>query len=257
VRWRRNEGLQSVWLGKTGLTNLGYLSMMRLAVMGIAMLAPQVAAAADLFVRPASCVRIATSQYDICEVWNLFRCTGAGLQPYRAEDVDEEGVLAVATLDADYNLVEGVDQGVDSSVTMTVEGSTFAEVIATEKGSNEMVGELRLLGMRRPIYGAGTTVYEGETVEWAGVVFHRIKADAYIDMPPPMGRMTGGGSVFYNADLDLAVDEIVWTQGMGNDTRKQLKALALPGQLGFGAEMPSFGCQHVSGLDRPVKGAVL
>lgn len=231
--------------------------MIRLAVMGIAMLAPQVAAAEDLFVRPPGCVRIATSQHNNCEVNNLFRCSGAGVLPYRSEDTDEAGVLAVSTLDADYNLVEVGEEHVDSSVTMRVTGSTLPEVIATGQGSQDMVGELRLLGMRRPLSGAGTSVYDGETVEWAGIVFRRIEADGHIDMPPPMGRMTGGGSVLYNADLDLAVDEIVWTSGMGHDTHKQLKALALPGQPGFGVEVPSFGCPHVSGLERPNEGVVL
>ncbi len=223
---------------------------MRLAsFLGLAILAAPQAVAQDLSLRPASCVRVATAQYDNCSIDNIFRCSDDGIA-FWIESLDANDLLTIETRNSDHGSlsVDFVGQG----VTMFLSQSKAhpRDTILNGTAEDTITGEFELFGMKRPIFGETKYGHAGETAVLAGVTFARIAFNGIVTLPQPMPAMTGGGTYLYSDALDLLIEEEVLFDGGAGVEPYRLAHLSLPDQAGFGDETPGYGCGELSQLSR-------
>lgn len=205
-------------------------------------------AAEDLTLRPQSCVRAATVQYDNCSIANIFKCTG---QPaaFWIETLDSDNILTIETRNADHGSMTIAFVGQDISMKLTQTKAHPRDTIRIGSATDTVEGEMEIFGMKRPLSGRTSYGYAGETIVLAGETFGRIAFQGGIALPPPMPEMTGGGTFLYSDRLDLLIEEAVTIDaGTGLDGHN-LSKLSLPGQAGFGDETPGYGCGELSKLD--------
>lgn len=215
--------------------------------------APHLVAAEGSAIRPESCVRLATAQYDNCSITNVFRC-GDDAAPFWIESLDADNILTVETRNSDHGsqTLDFVGQGV--TIRMAQTKAHPRDTITNGTAEDTVTGEFEIFGLSRPIFGQTTYGYAGETAEIAGVTFARIAFNGSISLPPPMPEMTGAGTYIYSDALDLMVEETVtFDADFGESYR--LAHLSLSGQDGFGDETPGYGCGQLSLLRPSATGA--
>jgi hypothetical protein len=216
-----------------------------LLFLGLAAAAP--VAAQDAPMRPLSCERIATAQFDNCSVTNAFRCD-EGEIAFWIETIDDDNLLIIETRNPDHGTVsvDYVGQGI--SMRLSQSKAHPRDTIRNKLGSDTISGDIVLFGMLRPISGETSYVHAGETVDLAGRTFARISFKGSIQFPAPMPEIRGEGTLLYDGDLDLYVEERIAFDFGGDGDRYAIAHLALPGQEGFGDETPGYGCGVLSWL---------
>jgi hypothetical protein len=207
----------------------------------------QPATAQEATLRPESCARLATVQYDNCSITNIFRC-GDGVAAFWIESLDADDILTVETRNADHGseTLDFVGQGV--SIRMTQTKAHPRDTITNGTADDSITGEFQIFGMSRPIVGQTSYGYAGEETVLAGVTFARIAFNGSVTLPPPMPAMTGGGTYLYSEDLDLLIEESVNFDAETDGETFRLAHLSLAGQDGFGDETPGYGCGQLSQL---------
>ncbi|MDZ4088294.1 MAG: hypothetical protein U1E69_16015 [Tabrizicola sp.] len=207
------------------------------------------AAADGSALRPESCSRLATAQYDDCSVANVFRCAD-GAPAFWIESRDAYG-LTVETRNLNHGSVMWDLVGQGMVVRLDQSKAHPRDTIQNGRAEDRIVGELELFGRTQPISGETSYGYFGETTVLAGETFARITFSGVIRMPPPVPDIDGGGLFLYSDRLDLLLEEEVRVDLETGSSVYRLTRLALSGQAGFGDETPRDGCGEISGLSLP------
>jgi hypothetical protein len=205
------------------------------------------ACAGDIFVRPETCTLVATIQTDSCEVENDYTCPTENGPINRTESFDEAGLTSVSIEDLLIGQVTTSFVWDDGSFRLQYSGDKDIDIVRNGTGASSAVGEVKMFGLWRPISGSDTSTYSGETMELAGVSFHRIESMATLRLPYPVPEIIGREVRAYNEDLDLSVSiEREYLEGASSALNSKLAQLSLPGQPGFGDEFPRYGCDTLS-----------
>lgn len=199
------------------------------------------------FARPESCERIATTQFDNCTVSNIFRCEAEAFT-FWIETLDAHGALTIETRNADHGSMAFYFPSDGAAIEVTTTKAHPRDTIRLGAAEDLIAGELAIFGMTRPVSGQTRYGYAGETAELAGETLARIVFEGSIVMPPPMPKLSGGGSFLYSDRLDLLIEEEVRYDGEMSGNSYRLAHLSLPGQARFGDETPGFGCGEMSRL---------
>ena len=202
------------------------------------------AAADDLTLRPGSCERTATAQYDNCSIANIFRCTGQSA--FWIETLDVDNILSIETRNADHGSQSIAFVGQDFSMRLVQSKAHPRDTILNGSAADTITGEFEMFGMVRPISGESRYGHAGETSVLAGETFARISFVGTVVFPPPVPETVGDGTFLYSDRLDLLIEETVRYDVGGVVDAYSLAHLALPGQAGFGDETPGYGCGELS-----------
>lgn len=224
---------------------------MRLAFsLGMAIFAAPQAVAEDLSLRPESCARLATVQYENCSVTNTFRCTDQSVA-FWIETVDADNILTIETRNADHGTQSWNFVGQDVIMRFSQSKAHPRDTIRNGSAKDTIEGEVDLFGVVGPVTGETSYSHAGETMTLAGESFARIAFQGAIVAPWPISEIVGGGTFLYSDKLDLLIEEEVRVDHPVAETYR-LSHLALAGQDGFGDETPGYGCGQLSRLTRPI-----
>jgi hypothetical protein len=206
------------------------------------------AVADDLPLRPESCERAATVQYDNCSIVNIFRCsTGAA---FWIESLDSDNILTIETRNADHGSTSISYVGQGASMHISQSTAHPRDTIRNGAASDKIVGLFGLFGMSRPISGETNYSHSGETDVLAGETLARIDFAGSVSFPPPMSEIKGSGTILYSDRLDLLIEEKIRFEIGSTLESYSLVHLSLPGQKGFGDETPGYGCGELSLMSR-------
>lgn len=220
---------------------------MRLAsVLGMAILAAPQAVAEDLSLRPESCERLATVQYDNCSVTNTFRCADQS-PAFWVEMVDADNMLTIETRNIDHGTQLWNFDGQGVTMRFSQSKAHPRDTIRNGSAEDTITGEVDLFGVVGPVSGETSYGHSGETMALAGESFARIAFQGSIVAPWPMPEIMGGGTFLYSDKLDLLIEEEVRVDHPVFEVYR-LAHLALAGQNGFGDETPGYGCGQLSRL---------
>lgn len=221
---------------------------MRLAlVLPIAICPALDAAADDRTHRPEGCERVLTAQFDNCTVSNTFRCQNEAAA-FWIETIDGDNLMAVEARNADHGTlsVDYVGQGLSMQISQSK--AHPRDTVRNGSGADTILGTMNFFGMSRPLSGTTSYGHVGETRDLAGQTFARIAFYGSAVFPPPMPEAKGDGTLLYSAKIDVLIEERVHYDLGGKIEANNLVHLALPGQSGFGEEVPRHGCGELSFL---------
>jgi hypothetical protein len=204
----------------------------------------------DVSVRPESCERLATIQYDDCEVENLFRCARREGEYFRSEYADAYEIYSIQIEDPVSSTVDLHFLYQSGGTNLAYSGGTPADAIATGRSEQKITGFLSLFGMRRPISGESTYIYEGQTEEIGGLTYHLLISKDRAVLPPPMGEAQGSSVYLLNKEADLFIQkESNFSLLPGKVKTTRMVELSRPGQPGFTDEVARYGCGDISRLE--------
>lgn len=208
------------------------------------------ALAEDAFVRPEGCERLATIQYDNCEVDNRFRCEGTGGESYRTESHDSFGLYYVWTSSGDDNGYGVYSNG--DTYAYSFRGHDFEDALKTGRAVEQFDGTMTVFGMRRPFSGETVYTFDGEVTELSGLVFQMIMTDDRTIYPHPIEEEVSKSVLLWNEEADILVTaETAEESSTDAPFVTRMTQLSLPGQVGFGDEVPRYGCGVTSQLALP------
>jgi hypothetical protein len=221
---------------------------MRLVLVLPMAICPALSATAEvLTVRPESCERLATAQFDNCSVANIFRCQGDEAA-FWIETIDADNMMIAEARNVDHSTLSVAYLGQGASMRLSQSKAHPLDTIRDGSGKDIIEGEFRLFGMSRPVYGHTDYGHAGESTQLAGETFARIAFTGSVALPPPMPETKGDGTLLYSEKLDLLVEERVHYEVGGTVDAYNLSHLSLSGQARFGEEIPRFGCGELSFL---------
>ena len=206
------------------------------------------AVAENVFQRPPSCERLATAQNNDCEVMNIFACQTDSDLTHRYEINDEAAEPMVVLWHDQTDLLSVHVPWTEDGLSVTIKGPSVAAAIAAKSANLTASGEVTMMGMKRDVTGQARYVFDGQTVELAGQTFQLVAAEIEAYPPYPMEPLTGSVVVAHSDALKLSVP---YESKLDLDLEgevSRLSTLSLPGQDGFGVEIPTVGCRGLSYL---------
>lgn len=221
---------------------IGGLPMKAILVLSLTTTLALPAAAEEMMQRPESCALVATVQDSLCAVTNHFRCTGAGTVAFWNEVSYGNGVVELHALDADHGTIEIMSPD-GPHIRAQNSGEGPLEAISTGNARQTSRATISHKGSSQTSTMVVEYTADGLTRELEGVTFQRLTYESDLDFPESGSRLKGSGSVLFNEELDLMIQELEVSDGQGGpDRRIKLKTLALEGQKGFGSTKPKYGC---------------
>jgi hypothetical protein len=202
--------------------------------------------AEDVFVRPESCVHVATIQFDTCEVDRVFRCEVINSTLFWVERMEDHGLGSITIRNqnhAEHRLLEGGEERMTLSYSEAPHPRDILEV-----GNGERVAS----GVRRSFGTALTMEYReklrarGDTIAISGHEVAVIVGQVTLEMPLPLGVVKAAVVYGYLADADLLVE--LEYRVHPEERSKVLRKLSLLGEEGFEDEHPRFGCGELARL---------
>jgi hypothetical protein len=241
---------------------MNWLSVAAIALMSLPLIVahPQAGIAEILLMpRPESCTRLLTVQKRGCEVENLFGCEIDGEEFFRSETSDAFGLRDVSIGNEGRGLVVFGDPYGNYEVrydSAQSKSSSTADILAQGHGRIDDVGSFSIFGIKKPFSTMGTVVVEDAPVVISGEALTRFRADEVIQLPPPMGELSGFSYSYLHPESGLVFS------GEGSDpfsddkdaqTRGRPQAIDFPEDAGFGTDTPTFDCGEFS-LDHTLRG---
>jgi hypothetical protein len=213
------------------------------------------AVAEDVLKRPKGCERVATAQYDTCKVTNQFKCTGTAPVAYREESVYETGKFTVETFDERWGALGIAGLGGQFVASLTSQTEHPHAALLSGKRKEVFQGSGSMFGLRTKMTGRADFSYKGETKEIAGQSFYGFSGESVLKLTTTIS----GAAKSYSATFDFSMlfneKRDLWLFESGSmkfegqpEERSRLRLLSLPGQGGFGATQPKYGCDNLSML---------
>jgi hypothetical protein len=200
--------------------------------------------------RPESCEPISTAQRSDCEVENRYRCVSEEGSFYRIEFFETGGMTEVAQETSDFLPVSLSDEAGDGIFFTKVEGLHPRDMIQSGRSMQRLEGYISVLGLKQPLSAEVTFKATGQTITLADKSFETLEGQIVVKMPNAGATFTGRSIFAYQADIDIMIETESWTS-LGPDETTYVREFALPGQPGFGDEVPRYGCGDLSQLELP------
>jgi hypothetical protein len=216
-------------------------------VIAAACFATQATAQGLLTDRPATCVLLATAQFDDCSIDNRYFCPAKEGAHFRIESFDAEGLTFVAIEEEDYRFRELIDKDGAGMIFDKSLATHPRDVLTTGTGTQSGVGMLSVMGLKQRMSMIVTMTSIGETVSLAGKNWAVIDAQGQMTFPEPVGDVIADIRYAYLPEEDIIVElESSSSYAGGVIEESRLQAVALENQPGFGSEQPAFGCGELS-----------
>lgn len=203
------------------------------------------AAAAGTFTPPEGCQGFMTVQLKSCAVGNYYRCSADAPGDSRSTYFDSEGPYFTSRIDAETRWMESYDHFADEWDYLdadAVDHASFSALLATGRDDFDFTTTSEDGETRRYV---GWDRLTGERVRIDSVPLERTDFDvtAYDASGAPIWRRTGTQYIHRDWRLFLADRErFENAQGDVAETDDGPIEFALPGEPGFMATRPRYGC---------------
>jgi hypothetical protein len=193
--------------------------------------------------RPESCVLVATVQDDHCAAKSYYRCSGPGSVVFRIDVHYAGGEVEIHTADANHGGIEIISPPGGAHYSIRAQGDHPRIVVETGSGRETEIASITRNGKSQTATMVADYSYLGKSRKLAGETFYRLNYATTITFPASGSVLHTSGTVLYNDQLDLLIDEVEVSDGQGGPARKiKLSSLSLEGQKGFGSTKPKYGC---------------
>jgi hypothetical protein len=210
-----------------------------------------------LMPRSSTCQAVATAQNRGCEVENIFRCTGGGLQYWRIEEHTVYELEFIVLKDPALGSFGFGDPSARVEARIVTRGSTAVslnELISTGHGESKQTGYFSVFGIQKPVSATSRASVE-DTIVISGVPLVSIRYDDIVVFPAPLGPVNGISYNYYHAESGILFggESTDPFSGAPDDLTISGRPAEIywPGSPGFGSTTPSYDCGEFS-LNLPV-----